>query len=66
MARPQHRHVVRILVLLLIGLAVSRLLKQLKGTTAQRRDPDHGPVIGSVDTWAAVPRAPHKVAGAGS
>jgi hypothetical protein len=53
---------VRTLVLLAIGLVVARLVRTLAGTSSPRRDPDQGPVIGSVDTWPAVPRSPAKAA----
>ncbi len=45
-------------MLALVGFAVIRVLRTLRGTTEDRRDPSRGPVIGSVDTWAPVPRAP--------
>jgi hypothetical protein len=62
MAQPRRRHLVRILLLLCIGLAVMRLVRRLTATTSERRDPDHRPVVGSVDTWRAVPRSPAKAA----
>jgi hypothetical protein len=36
--------------------ALSRLWRALSATRAPRRDTEHGPIAGSLDTWPEVPR----------
>jgi hypothetical protein len=47
-------------LLLLLGLVglVLWLARQLGSSRAPRADLSHGPVVGSLDTWPEVPRAP--------
>jgi hypothetical protein len=66
MAGPRHRHIARNIVLVLLGLGIAWVIRNVAGTSSPKRDPDQGPVIGSVDTWAAVPRSPEKAAANGT
>lgn len=64
MGMSHRRQIVRLAVLVLLGLVAARLVRGILGTASPSRDPEQGPVIGSVDTWPEVPRSPAKQRGA--
>lgn len=45
------------MLLAAVVLALLVLARNLGATRSARRDPDQGPVVGSVDTWPVVPRS---------